>query len=243
MFWALALNEEFESFERNEFEFWSFWVDKAVEEEKLLMISSSYFEEHFFNRAFLLDCNFESHMGALNSFFTSDYCVTINDSCNSFPAGFEMEDRMLVLEMKKTPQGRYSSTVIDDRVEEWSRVYLESFYGDTRLIEGTIMSVERALASGRVKLLAYLEGERIVGVSALYSSGKLVGMYCVGTLKEHRKKGIASDMIRHASSIALKEGKRLVLQTLESDSLLNFYSSNGFSLTYTKTIYTKKKGV
>lgn len=236
----MVLNEEFESFERNEFEFWSFWVDKAVEAEKLFMISSSYFEEHFFNRAFLLDCNFKSHISTLNNFFTSDYCMTIHDSCNSFPDGFEVEDRMLVMEMKKPTLGRYSSIVIDDKVEEWSKVYLESFYGDTKLIEGTMISVDRALASGRVRLLAYLERGSIVGVSALYSSGKLIGMYCVGTLKEHRKKGIASDMIRHASSIALDEGKKLILQTLESDSLLDFYSSNGFSLTYTKTIYAKK---
>jgi ribosomal protein S18 acetylase RimI-like enzyme len=230
-----------EKLETNEFEFWSYWADSHTCHEKLFLIKSSYFREFFFNRAFFLDCEIKSKMKYVYPFYSSDFCISLPDDCSEKPR-LKKLDRMFVLKMENPEGGNFNSALINNSIEDWCYVYLLSFYGSVELMDGTVRSVRKAVSSGRTELLGYFKDGKLLGVSALYNTEGIVGMYCIGTLKEYRRRGIASDMIRHASKIARERNKELILQTLESDSLLSFYLSKGFYLAYTKTLYIVEGG-
>ncbi|MDE1765355.1 MAG: GNAT family N-acetyltransferase [Thaumarchaeota archaeon] len=74
---------------------------------------------------------------------------------------------------------------------------------------------------------------------ALYESNSMLGLYCLGTVPEMRKKGLAASLI----DLALGEVKKrnlgfLMLETYRKDRLLDFYFKLGFEDIYHKNVYT-----
>ena len=64
-----------------------------------------------------------------------------------------------------------------------------------------------------------------------------MGVYCVGTVPESRRKGIANEMMRESESIAHSRGCRyLTLQTIESDGVTPMYQKLGYQIQFQRDI-------
>ena len=152
--------------------------------------------------------------------------------------GYRIANQMAVMEIdeasfKVNPSLRIEQ-VADSELETWSEVYLDSFYGELSQIQ-TVMVVVRKLA--KVKEASLLLGTvagRPVGVVALFRTGTVCGAYCVGTHHEWRRKQVASTMLEFSYRMAVKEGRRLILQTILSDSTEGLYLKLGFKRAYLK---------
>ena len=84
-------------------------------------------------------------------------------------------------------------------------------------------------------------GQAPAGCAVMYrSAGGVAGAYCIGTAPSFRERGVAATMLKHMREIAEGEGRRLILQTLASDSVEGFYLKQGFRLAYTKTLYERR---
>ena len=75
---------------------------------------------------------------------------------------------------------------------------------------------------------------------AMFRTRGIAGAYCVGTVPEFRKKGVATALLARARQIATEEGRSLILQTLNSDGVLQFYLRRGFEVIYSKKVLTRK---
>lgn len=74
---------------------------------------------------------------------------------------------------------------------------------------------------------------------ALYEKNSMLGLYCLGTIPEYRKKGLAKSLINYAlNQVNDKNLDFLMLETYARDNLLNFYSDLGFEQIYEKKVYT-----
>jgi GNAT superfamily N-acetyltransferase len=88
-----------------------------------------------------------------------------------------------------------------------------------------------------VLLASYLEN-RPVGCCALFEHDNILGLYCLGTLHSFRHAGFASKMILRCLEIARERGfDFIILQTFESENLIEFYLKNKFETLYTKKLY------
>ncbi len=75
--------------------------------------------------------------------------------------------------------------------------------------------------------------------AALYEKNSILGLYCLGTLPTHRRKGLARSLIEYALNwVRTKKLDHLMLETYKKDNLLEFYSKLGFNEIYEKKIYT-----
>ena len=73
---------------------------------------------------------------------------------------------------------------------------------------------------------------------ALYEKNSILGLYCLGTVPEQRKKGLAKSLINYAlNKVKTKNLDFLMLETYQMDDLLKFYSQMGFEKIYEKKIY------
>lgn len=74
---------------------------------------------------------------------------------------------------------------------------------------------------------------------ALYEKNSILGLYCLGTVPEYRKKGFAKSLINYALNQVLRKNLDfLMLETYARDNLLEFYSNLGFEQIYEKKVYT-----
>jgi len=74
---------------------------------------------------------------------------------------------------------------------------------------------------------------------ALFEKNSILGLYCLGTLPEKRKKGLAKLLINYAlNRVKSRNLDFLMLETYQRDDLLDFYSKLGFKKVYEKQVYT-----
>lgn len=160
--------------------------------------------------------------------------------------GFKLLDQMSVMKLIK-PKFRSNPDLVvrvaeASDINDWCQTYLASFYGSDELLRPVLRAVEKSFSRlGAKFLIAYLHSKP-VGVTALYQRGGLTGVYCVGTLPEHRRKGVASTVLKHACSIAAHTGSSLILQTFVSDFVEPFYSNSGFDRVYKKNVLIETGG-
>ena len=84
-----------------------------------------------------------------------------------------------------------------------------------------------------------VDSEYNVSCVALYEKNSILGLYCLGTIPEYRKKGFAKSLINYAlNQVKEKNLDFLMLETYARDNLLQFYSDLGFDQIYEKKIYT-----
>jgi GNAT superfamily N-acetyltransferase len=204
--------------------------------------------ESFFNRAGSLTCQglvgtaawAENHLfsRAMNSTFLAfDSCKGGN---SLLAAGYRQVDTMTVL-LSRDPIGDdgSESVAVSTDTLAWTTAYLRSFYGSEELAGVVGPIVSSLLRSKDVTLLEARAGGDTSGVLALFRTPGMAGVYCVGTVPEQRRHGIATALITKARRIADSEGRILVLQALTSDGALEFYLRRGFEKMYAKRILEK----
>jgi hypothetical protein len=68
------------------------------------------------------------------------------------------------------------------------------------------------------------------------------GVYCVGTLPDMRGVHVASTMLDFSNKLAVSEARKLILQTVLSDSVEPFYLKLGFRRVYLKELFARGSG-
>lgn len=116
----------------------------------------------------------------------------------------------------------------------WAEVFCKSYdcyeWIDevNRIVRGSFSQVEYLV-----------DAEHNASCVALYEKNSILGLYCLGTLPEKRKKGLAKLLINYAlNKVKTKNLDFLMLETYQRDNLLGFYSKLGFEKLYEKKIYT-----
>lgn len=241
--------------ESNEAEWWSHWASF----ERLgdgYLLHSKVFLEPLFNHAGLFQPPRNPHefiqkaeeryqaLGIQPSFIvksTQDYSP-IGDQLRA--KGYTVADHMHVMLLEGSI-GRRSQdveVVVADNtlIDLWSTIYVSSFEEDPRLLGAVKRIAASLLANPAVKLLVATYEGKPSGVTALYTSGRITGAYCVGTIKEKRRRGVATTLLGYAEHQARSTGTHLVLQTFESDGVEGFYLNLGFKRLYTKNVWVQK---
>jgi len=118
--------------------------------------------------------------------------------------------------------------------------YLRAFYGSEELTRTVKPIVASLLRDRAVTLLEQKVGGEVAGVLALFRTPGLMGVYCVGTVPEYRKRGVATSLLAKAGRMAASERRALILQSLASEGATQLYLDNGFEMMYEKLILEKE---
>jgi len=238
--------------ELNEARWWSNWAHAAWLSSQGYLLSSEDFREPFFNRACILNCRDADATVAWaeRGFFAHDTepTITVFDSCTNTTerlraSGYRRVDKLTVL-LSSSPArsaGPVQFTVNDRPTpDSWTSAYLGAFYGEQELAPHVNPIVKRLLKLNAVTLLEAAVGDETAGVLAIFRTAGLAGVYCVGTVPEHRRMGVANALLSKARAIAADEGRRLFLQSLASDGSLRYYLQRGFRILYSKRLLSKE---
>src|SRR5579885_364110 len=136
----------------------------------------------------------------------------------------------------KTPNSTIRSQAHRISNEEslvWSKTFC-SAYDCNECLASVDEIVKRSINS-----IEYYVDDSASSCVALYESNSMLGLYCLGTIPEMRKKGRAALLI----DFAIDEVRRrnldfLMLETYQRDKLLGFYHKLDFKEIYRKNIYT-----
>jgi GNAT superfamily N-acetyltransferase len=240
-----------EALELNEAYWWSNWAHIVWLGSSGYLLTSESFRETFFNRACILNCRGVDATvawaeGRLMGYDTVS-TVTIFDSCTKTARGLQASgyrpvDTMTVLLSSRPAKPASSVQVtISERPapDSWTRAYLEAFYGDQELAPHVTPIVARLRTLNAVTLLEAMVGDETAGVLAIFRTEDLAGVYCVGTIPEHRRKGVAGSLLSRAKDITGAEGRHLFLQSLASDVTTRYYLQRGFRVLYSKQLLSK----
>jgi GNAT superfamily N-acetyltransferase len=214
---------------------------------------SSDFDEYFFNRGGFVDCvggrdavpKIEAEFEAL----ARPPCFSVQDECGEVAAmlgsrGYVAFDKMSVMQLDqpkfKTAAGLTILSGRDVRTGEWATSYSLSFYGGLGVRDSVSLIVSRFRTEPSVTLLAGKKDGKTVGMLAAFRTPGLLGLYCIGTLGEHRSMGVAGSLIHEASRLASAEGRLLILQTIVSEKVDDFYVKGGFRRLYLKQFMRRK---
>lgn len=258
-------SREEREYELNEASWWAKWVDETVWVSKncYVIFSDNFKDEYFFNRAGFLGVERvpEDAVEAIEKEFTkrkrSKPCVLVEEGrpwdklrASLSSKGYAIGDRMLVMESQA--KGKSASnpgveiTLVSSRsrgkeLAEWTRIYLQSFYGDQKLSGEVNKIMRKVVKDKKASVILAKIGQTAVGCAVMYrSAGGVAGAYCIGTAPTSRGRGVATTMLRYIREAAQREGRRLVLQTMSSDSVEGFYLKQGFRLAYTKTLFERR---
>ena len=241
-----------EVLELNEARWWSNWAHIAWLGSSGYLLSSESFRETFFNRACSLNCRgvdamvawAEGRLMAHDKVST----VTIFDSCTKAArglgvSGYRHVDTMTVM-LSISPANPADTVQVTVRErpapDGWTRAYLEAFYGDQELAPHVTPIVARLRKLNAVTLLEAIVGDETAGVLAIFRTEGLAGIYCVGTVPDHRRKGVAATLLSKSAAISKAEGRHLFLQSLASDDTLRYYLERGFRVLYSKKLLSKE---
>ncbi|HYB75738.1 MAG TPA: GNAT family N-acetyltransferase [Nitrososphaerales archaeon] len=238
--------------ELNEVNWWGLWADVSwLSNYSYVMISRDY-DEYFFNRAGFLECgDARDAISAAEQAFKAaarSPCFMVPEECRGITQiletkGYGEFDKMSVMRLDElgfrlaTGLNVTSGQAVDAR--DWATTFSLSFYGDLRVRNSVAGIATRLKSEPSVTFLAGKKAGRVAGVLAVFRTPGLLGVYCVGTLEDHRRSGIAGSLLHQASQIASSEGRELVLQTIVSDGVGNFYIAGGFKELYSKLIMSK----
>jgi len=238
--------------ELNEASWWSNWARVAWLGSTGYLLTSEDFREPFFNRACILNCRGVGAAAAWAEWRLkargAESTVTIFDSCTKAvrglrASGYGTVDKMTV--MLSNGPGRFANpapVTINERpaADSWTHAYLGAFYGDQELEPSVTPIVTRLLKLKAVTLLEARSGGETAGVLAVFRTRGLAGVYCVGTVPEHRRRGVAGALLHRARSMAAAEDRHLVLQALASDVSVRYYLARGFRILYSKQFLSKE---
>jgi len=244
------------AYESNEVSWWSNWAQTSWLSPNAYVMLSQEFDEYFFNRGGFLDITkgAKKLIGPMESEFEARKLTPhlfLQSGQLDAPLlltleklGYRIVDQMSVMEIDEpyfeTNPDLKIEQVTGNGVKDWTDVYLDAFYGESSQSKAVTGAVQRAAAKAEetTLLVGTMDG-RAVGVLALHRTDKVCGVYCVGTRRDQRGKHIASTMLDFSHRQAVGEDRRLILQTILSDSVEGLYLKLGFRRAYMKDLFVK----
>jgi ribosomal protein S18 acetylase RimI-like enzyme len=236
------------------------------------IFSNRFRDEDFFNHAGFLEPEGEAEVivGLIEKEFgyrEVPCCMFVQDGSQwdglrevLSSRGYKVADVMSVMEFgrkEKAGEGAHRSAPSDPEVEtivlgsrptredlrEWSRAYLEAFYGDVTLLDAVQGIMEKVVGDGgtmATSLVLARTRKTTVGCASLHRTGDdLAGAFCIGTVPDFRQRGVGAAMLGCMLSLSEREKRKLVLQTLVSDAAEGFYLKQGFGRAYSKSVFVR----
>ena len=179
----------------------------------------------------------------INTYYIHLICDTKNSINLSLPKfgtmkimGFDVNNNYVLNTTKKIE----IEQVYNHNLEEWIDIFCNSF--DSLNIKD---EVTRIISKHHRKLTLFVacynldQGRYPVGCCLLFEKNNNIGLYCLGTVRDFRNKGVARQLIGNAIKIAKdNDYNTLVVQTLTEEKYDEFYKKLGFRTIYEKKLYT-----
>ena len=246
-------------FEENENTWFSFFSDFQDMGYAQILINEKFANDPLYNHATGINCASQEADEVLNRVssrfrrkrITQCFFFTPLTSPRNFKEtlennGFKDWDQLDVMEYTGTETDLQNNNILVRRVgmeslKKWVRIFASSF--EIPLSQVQEYTVRNRLLFPRSDIdfyIAYIRG-KAAGCAALYSKNDIGYIYALGTLKEFRNRGVASDILKTAVTRSKERNNdSLILQFLQKDGLESFYRENGFKKVYSKTIYLLK---
>jgi len=209
-------------------------------------------DDYFFNRLNIrYPCNdiaeiLNSIKGKRTSDINTYYIHLICDTKNSFNLSLPKFGTMKVLgfDVKNYVMNTIKDIEIEEvdknNLEEWIDIFCDSF--DSLGIKNEVTSIISKHYRKLTLLVAHYnldQGTYPVGCCLLFEKNNNIGLYCLGTVRDFRNKGVARQLIGNAIKIAKdNDYNTLVMQTLTEEKYDEFYKKLGFRTIYEKKLYT-----
>lgn len=226
--------------EGNDLGFSSLWAQSLHLECGTFFFNPELLNDIFFNKLVNITCTSESMindaLGLFHKYKTTPFVYSLN-----YPElesvlrkkNFTHYDTQHVLKKNPVPSGVskvYKITSDDSML--WSKTFCSAYdcyewiVPVDRIVKNTLSSIE------------YYVDESISSCMALYEKNSILGLYCLGTILNMRRIGLAESLINYASAeVHRRKLKFLMLETYQRDNLLDFYSKLGFEEIYQKNIF------
>jgi ribosomal protein S18 acetylase RimI-like enzyme len=160
--------------------------------------------------------------------------------------GFEKESEQSIMVFKGKPsENRVNSNVTvneirEEEIDVFDRLMVTNFEMPSEWKGALDKLLADFTQKGTRNYLAYADGKP-VGTISLFSSRKTGCILNVSALKEHRGRGIGTELTMHALSDSFKEGNDLhTLQTDRGGDAERLYRKIGFKTDHTVSFLVKK---
>lgn len=229
--------------EENEFGFTSIWSKITKLECGSFFVNPNLPNDPFFNKLTNITCLDEKMIDEAVILFeknkTQPFVYVLNDQKLEellFQKKFRFYDTLYVLK-KPTLVGVNLPQVHHIAKKDsllWAEVFCKS-YDCLDWIDEVNSIVQNSVSD--VEYL--IDSDYNASCVALYEKNSILGLYCLGTIPEHRNKGFAKSLIDYALNLVRKKNLDfLMLETYARDNLLKFYTGLGFEQIYEKKVYT-----
>jgi len=179
----------------------------------------------------------------INTYYIHLICDTKNSINLSLPKfgtmkilGFDVNNNYVLNTTKKIE----IEQVYKHDLEEWIDIFCNSF--DSLGIKNEVTNIiSKHYRKFTLFVARYNLNQRMypVGCCLLFEKNNNIGLYCLGTVRDFRKKGVARQLIGNAIKIAKdNDYNTLVVQTLTEEKYDEFYKKLGFRTIYEKKLYT-----
>jgi N-acetylglutamate synthase-like GNAT family acetyltransferase len=159
--------------------------------------------------------------------------------------GFNVYDSMKIMQLftdlpTETKQNVKAKVIGEKDLTVWHRVYCTSFEEPPASQAELKRRFQKMIAnSDFVFYLAEIE-EIPAATLMTYVHKDVAGLYCIGTLSEFRKKGLATILMERSANDAKDIGCDLIfLQTLAQENLEGFYNKRGFTTVAIRSLWSK----
>ena len=247
--------------EDNENKFCSLWTTfQRIGDCANLFFNDTLRGDYFFNKLNNLRiCEVEDALGKALEICSKnkhDLYVHVPYTSDNYPLislllerGFRSIDSMYVLKIANnldisSDHGRASLRIniqVQHESELWVRVFCDTFSVPTWKDE--VDKIIKRNKSNLALIIAHIpeKPSNPVGCMLLYKFHNITGLYCLGTLKPFRRKGIATRMIRFAAaSERLMDSEYLIVHSLANENTINIYRNLGFEIVHVKAIFALK---
>ena len=179
----------------------------------------------------------------INTYYIHLKCDTKNSINLNMPKfgtmkilGFDVNNNYVLNTTKKIEIDQ----VYNHDLDEWIDIFSMSF--DSLGIKDEVTSIISKHYRKLTLLVAHFNldhGTYPVGCCLLFEKNNNIGLYCLGTARDFRNKGVARQLIGNAIKIAKdNDYNTLVMQTLTEDKYDEFYKKLGFRTIYKKELFT-----
>lgn len=258
----IFLDLDIDTIDENESSFCSLWsrthqkIDCAE-----LFLNPKLGDDYFFNRLNIKNScrNISNILNSIKSIHTNYHdslyvhLICNNENCINFKFKIPKFGTMKIFGLDLNNKHSLESNnnieieidVIDNKnhLYNWIDVFCRSF--DSIHIEDEVTNIISKHYKKFTLLVAhhhYLDKvKQFAGCCLLYEKKESVGLYCLGTIQQFRRKGVARELIANAVRIAKNNGHNLlIVQTLTKEGYEEFYKKLGFRTIYKKTLYSFK---